>query len=276
MTEAATNKAWPKLTTATSGGGFGSGLLALVVGLLLRNHFGPIKHVCDSAGGQFSQALSNQTQEHCGLDSLLAELGTVLFIGGIVLLATTLLIVVLLLVAAGASAGAQVEQAAPPTSSQARRVRFSPRLQRLAMLLLASVGLGAAGYLTIQHYGSSTPAACVDGCDKVTASTYAALAGVPVAVIGVLGYGCILVSLLMPQTERTRLTTAGLCVIGFAFSLYLTYRELFSLRATCQLCVLSAIVMVLLAVLGLKRFLRPDNMTMHSVEPVVSSATSDA
>ena len=35
-------------------------------------------------------------------------------------------------------------------------------------------------------------------------------------------------------------------VTGFGFSLYLTYRELFSIDAICQWCVTSAVLMTLL------------------------------
>ena len=51
---------------------------------------------------------------------------------------------------------------------------------------------------------------------------------------------------------------AGFCValIGFGFSMYLTYREVFTLKEICEWCVGSAVLMTILAVLTSVRFLR--------------------
>ena len=43
---------------------------------------------------------------------------------------------------------------------------------------------------------------------------------------------------------------------GFGFSLYLTYRELFTLHKICEWCVASAVIMTVLACLSVWRFLR--------------------
>jgi hypothetical protein len=52
------------------------------------------------------------------------------------------------------------------------------------------------------------------------------------------------------------MVTAGLTVVGFAFSAYLTYRELFSIHAICEWCVSSAVIMTILACLAVWRFLQ--------------------
>jgi hypothetical protein len=80
--------------TATSGGGLGLGLLALIAGLVLHAHYGPIKHVCDSGIGALGQALDPSAQHKCSLDSLLAEVGTIATVVGAVILAGVLLTVV--------------------------------------------------------------------------------------------------------------------------------------------------------------------------------------
>ncbi|MDE3071073.1 MAG: hypothetical protein KGJ43_10130, partial [Acidobacteriota bacterium] len=89
------------------------------------------------------------------------------------------------------------------------------------------------------------------------------LAGIPVPVLGLIGYAGILASLLMRPSERARAATALLAVAGFAFSGYLTYREVFTLEAICEWCVSSATIMTLLAVLATWRFMRhpPDAAT---------------
>jgi uncharacterized membrane protein len=115
------------------------------------------------------------------------------------------------------------------------------------MLLLALAGLGVAAYLTYVHYAGVHPA-CTAGqsCIKVQTSQWSKLAGVPVALIGLLGYAAILAGLLAPDHERTRLVTLTLTLVGFGFSVYLTYRELFSIHAICEWCVSSAVIMTLL------------------------------
>ena len=68
-------------------------------------------------------------------------------------------------------------------------------------------------------------------------SLYSELAGVPVALIGLLGYIAILASLLVRGSETARLATVALTLVGFGFSAYLTYRELFSIHKICEWCV---------------------------------------
>jgi uncharacterized membrane protein len=125
------------------------------------------------------------------------------------------------------------------------------------MVGLTVLGLGVASYLTIAHYsGGTTICPLHGGCETVQHSIYSKLAGVPVALIGLIGYVVILGSLLIPQSETSRLATLAFTIPGFAFSAYLTYRELFSIHAICPWCVSSAIVMTLLSCLAVWSFLR--------------------
>jgi uncharacterized membrane protein len=119
-----------------------------------------------------------------------------------------------------------------------------------ALGALAAAGAAIAAYLTWVHYSGSEPL-CVagGGCERVQESRYAELAGVPVAVIGLVGYLAILGSLAV-RRDGARLVTAFLSFLGLGFSAYLTYLELFTIEAICQWCVASAIVMTLIAVLA--------------------------
>jgi uncharacterized membrane protein len=121
---------------------------------------------------------------------------------------------------------------------------------------LALAGLAIAGYLTWVHYADVEPI-CLSsgGCEKVQNSDYAELAGVSVAVIGLAGYASILASLFVPG-ETGRTATAFLALVGFGFSAYLTYIELFTIEAICQWCVASAVLMTAIAVLAVRRLLR--------------------
>jgi uncharacterized membrane protein len=135
----------------------------------------------------------------------------------------------------------------------------STRAVRFVMIAIATVGLGVASYLTYVHYAGA-PILCLrgGGCETVQHSIYSKLAGVPVALIGLIGYILILASLLVPDSESSRLATMAFTVMGFGFSLYLTSRELFSIHAICPWCVSSAVMMTLLACMSVWRFLRGD------------------
>jgi uncharacterized membrane protein len=124
------------------------------------------------------------------------------------------------------------------------------------MTALAVIGLGLAAYLTYIHYAGIAPA-CTAGqsCIKVQTSIWSKVDGVPVALLGLIGYVGILGTLLAPDREETRVATLGLSLIGVAFSAYLTYRELFSIHAICEWCVSSAVVLTLLLIGAVIRYL---------------------
>jgi uncharacterized membrane protein len=132
----------------------------------------------------------------------------------------------------------------------------SDRRLRLAALVLAVLGIGVAGYLTYVHYEGIRPVCGIGGdCEKVQSSEWSELAGIPVALLGLLAYVAILASLLV-RREEALIAGALISLVGFGFSLYLTYRELFTIEAICQWCVASAILMTLLAVVTTVRLLR--------------------
>jgi vitamin K epoxide reductase family protein len=56
--------------------------------------------------------------------------------------------------------------------------------------------------------------------------------------------------------ELARAAGFATALVGFGFSAYLTYRELFTIHAICQWCVASAVLMTALVVLTGVRFLR--------------------
>ena len=129
---------------------------------------------------------------------------------------------------------------------------------RAAAIGVALAGLGIATYLTVVHYAGGEPVCAVaHGCATVQKSDYAKLAGVPVALLGVLGYLAILASLVR-DTEATRTAAAFLSLGGLAFSGWLTYVEVGILDAICIWCVGSAICMALLTVLTVARMLRAE------------------
>ena len=133
---------------------------------------------------------------------------------------------------------------------------MSDRRLRLAAIVLSVVGLAVAAYLTYVHYEGIKPVCGLGGdCEKVQTSEWAELAGIPVAVLGLVGYALILGSLFV-RSENGLMAGALLAVTGFGFSLYLTYRELFSIDAICPWCVTSAVLLTLLAAVTVTRLVR--------------------
>jgi uncharacterized membrane protein len=118
----------------------------------------------------------------------------------------------------------------------------SAKLRALAVGI-AVAGCAVAGYLTWVHYAELEPV-CVGGgggCERVQASAYAELGGIPVAVLGLASYAAILVALLAARGAGL-LVAAGLALVCFGFSLYLTYLELFVIDAICQWCIANAVI----------------------------------
>lgn len=125
----------------------------------------------------------------------------------------------------------------------------------LVATILTLIGLGVAGYLTYIHYEGIAPVCTTGGCEKVQASTYAEIGGIPVALLGLIGYISIGVSLWI-KGDIGRALTFLLALIGFGFSLYLTYLEFFVIDAICQWCVASAVLMTALLITSILRLLR--------------------
>ncbi len=124
---------------------------------------------------------------------------------------------------------------------------------RLASIGIALAGLGIAAYLTIVHYAGGSPVCAIaHGGETVQHSSDAKLGGVPVALLGLRGYAGILASL-WRDDEAGRTATAFLSLLGFGFSVWLTYVEVGKLDAICIWCVGSAICMTLLAGLSAVR-----------------------
>jgi len=140
-------------------------------------------------------------------------------------------------------------------------------IYRMGAALLSLVGLFVSAYLYLYKIGRIGSLACgTGGCETVQASAWSRVAGVEVALIGVVGYAALLaVSLAALRPERndrwgpmTLLTV--LAGLGVLFTAYLTYIELFVIRAICRWCVGSAVIIVavfLLALLDRRRARAP-------------------
>ncbi len=90
------------------------------------------------------------------------------------------------------------------------------------------------------------------GCEAVQTSGYSEILGVPVAALGLFAYAAMLVCAVI-RGERAAISGAFVALVGTLFSAYLSYLELFVLRAVCQWCVASAVLVIAYLVLGVLR-----------------------
>jgi uncharacterized membrane protein len=126
-----------------------------------------------------------------------------------------------------------------------------------AILVLALAGIGVAAYLAYVET-SQVAAVCgpVGDCNEVQASPYARLLGVPVGVIGLLGYGAIVAAWAAWRftggtlARLAPLAIFAMALFGVLFSIYLTYIELGVILAICIWCLTSAVVMAAILVLA--------------------------
>ena len=116
---------------------------------------------------------------------------------------------------------------------------------RIALFVLAVLGVLISAYLTWTHYAGLTPV-CTgsgEGCETVQSSRYASLLGIPVAVLGLIAYGGLVFSAALWREIGIYLGFL-ISLVGTLFSAYLTYLEIFVIGALCQWCLASAAIMV--------------------------------
>jgi len=125
----------------------------------------------------------------------------------------------------------------------------------LAIAVLAVAGIAVSAVSLQRHYAKSATAFCDVGerfnCDIVNRSEYSSVMGIPVAAIGVVGYG-VLLALASAYRSRTETPSRllGAAVMGLGFALYLTYIEGRVLDTWCILCLSSLGLIATIAVLA--------------------------
>ncbi len=139
----------------------------------------------------------------------------------------------------------------------ARREEREAPPKRWPVALLSTAGVLVAGYLGITQLRGGGALFCTagSGCDVVQASRYAVLLGLPIALWGAGLYALIGGLALWGLSARRWLAVFLLAVAGASFSLYLTYLELFVIKAVCAYCLVSA--GIALALFGALLWQRP-------------------
>ena len=127
-------------------------------------------------------------------------------------------------------------------------------------MIISILGLIDAIYLAMIKF-LNKPEMCLEGvgdCWSVNLSPYSEIYGIPISVLGACAY-IALIGIFIFENKRPDMKelllkgTFGITTIGFLFSCYLTYLELFVIHAICPFCVVSAILMTALFIISIIR-----------------------
>lgn len=125
----------------------------------------------------------------------------------------------------------------------AKPYQAPPKWRVAAIFFLSFAGFADAAYLTAYHFLDQIPACSFGNCEKVLSSSYATIAGVPIALLGAFYYlALFLLVVAYLDTKRVNLLVlaARLTALGFLASLWLLYLQFFVLQAMCVYCMVSA------------------------------------
>ena len=134
---------------------------------------------------------------------------------------------------------------------------------RMAAALLSLAGLFVSLYLYLYKLGYIGTLACGTGeCEKVQFSSYSRFLGIEVPLLGLVGYATLLGLSVLALQQPGRARWPGLLRLlsggGLAFTVYLTYLELFVIHAICRWCVGSAGIILLLFITSM--FMRVESV----------------
>ncbi len=145
------------------------------------------------------------------------------------------------------------------------RPAMKPASRRICLVIavLALAGIAVSSLALQNHYAKSTSSYCDLGesfnCDIVNRSTYSVVLGLPVGLIGIIGYALLLA---LSTLYRAKAETPAMLLIaalgGLAFALYLTYVEAFVLAVWCLLCLTSLVLILSITLLS-------SVMVLHSI-----------
>lgn len=127
---------------------------------------------------------------------------------------------------------------------------------RQVIAFVAVLGIGVAGYIAIVESNGGAPACLAGGggCEAVAKSSYSHVAGVNIAVFGIVAYVALFLTAFLVN-DLARFAGFAIALAGFGYSVFLTYLEIFKIEAICQWCVASAVLMTILFLLNAIRLI---------------------
>lgn len=114
----------------------------------------------------------------------------------------------------------------------------------IAAAIFALAGLVDSVYLTVHHYTAEpVPCSIIEGCETVLTSSYAEVAGIPLAAFGAAAYfAAFSLALMTAFGNKSMWMLFGIQTTLMAiFTVWLLYLQAFEIGAFCQFCLISAI-----------------------------------
>ncbi|MGA2911012.1 MAG: vitamin K epoxide reductase family protein [Candidatus Levyibacteriota bacterium] len=120
-----------------------------------------------------------------------------------------------------------------------------------ALIWLSILGILLASYLFYNFLTKPLVESCYFNshinCDAVTKGSLSTLFGIPVSLVGLVGYIIILLSSIFKQ----KLLVLGMTTFGMVFCLFITYQEVFRLKVICPVCLTCQLVMLTVFLLAI-------------------------
>ena len=130
---------------------------------------------------------------------------------------------------------------------------MTARALRYPMLASCVLGGILSGVSLHNHYSKSATDYCdlsaTFNCDLVNRSSFSEFHGVPVALVGLLGY-ILLFALSVKPGKLTNVFRFAGAIVGLGFALYLAYVEAYVLAVWCLLCIGSLAMILTIATLA--------------------------
>jgi len=120
------------------------------------------------------------------------------------------------------------------------------------------IGAAIAAYLTYVHYAHTAPICMTGGCETVQKSKYAELAGVPVALLGLMTY-VVLFGIAFVRGVAAAAGGVFVALVGVVFSGYLLWAQLGPIDAICQWCLGNDVTIAVVAALYVVRLLTEES-----------------
>ena len=126
-----------------------------------------------------------------------------------------------------------------------------------ALIIQSSLGILLAIYLFYNFLTKPLVESCYFNshinCDAVTKGSLSTLFGIPVSLVGLVGYVVILLSSIFKQ----KLLVLAMSTFGMVFCLFITYQELFIIKVICPVCLTCQLVMLTVFLLAIYLNINP-------------------
>ena len=128
---------------------------------------------------------------------------------------------------------------------------LKPKTAWNVITALSAVGIILASYLFYSYLVPEPPQFCTINetinCDAVTKGSLATFVGIPVSLVGLIGYIVIFASSVFQKKKLT----LGMTAFGMIFCLRLTILEIFVEKVYCPVCLLCQIIMLTVFLLSI-------------------------